>query len=409
MLAELRKLRFPVETGLLLALCFFLPLREAPKNIVFVAYIVAWLINRLRTRDFGGRLDGWDVLIALWIASGYLVAVFAGLSGDEWTGARDLHRYALFLWLIKRGGYTEREIRWVLGTLVISTVVGLVEGHARVWTGIGKSGTLQLYSVGHVNHTAIYLAIMLGVCASWLFLRWKSWRAAMRSAALAVTALVLASLIVTASRGAIGVGLVLLVALAAAWWPRWRAPLIASVVTVALVAAAAFGMKFEVVRKNQADVKAQNVLAFRDGIWRMGLVGWERYPWFGVGMDNFKLITEERVKAWRRLSGSDYDPASYAYFPHAHNLYVGALTERGIAGAGILAAVLLGWFVSLVRWRPRAQSEDTVWLLWGCAASAWFVIVTVGLVNSSLHDELGILASLLLGLWLSRASKTRAS
>jgi O-antigen ligase len=409
MLAELRKVRFPVEIGLLLALCFFLPLREGPKNIAFIAYIIAWLVNRLRARDFGGRLDWWDVLIALWIASGYLAAVFAGLGGEEWVGARDLHRYVLVLWLIKRGGYAEREIRWVLCTLVISTVIGLAEGLARMWTGIGKSGTLQLYSVGHVNHTAIYLAIVLGICASWSFARWRSWRWGARSIALAVTASVFASLIVTASRGAIGAGLLLLLALAVVWWPLWRAPLIASLVTVVLATAAAFSMGFDVVRKHQDDVEAQNVLAFRSEIWRMGLVGWEHYPWFGVGMDNYKLITQERVKAWREVAGSDYDPARYVYFPHAHNLYIGALTERGVVGAGILAAVLVGWFVSLVRWRPRVESDETDWLFWGCAASAWFVVVTVGLVNTSLHDEIGILAGLLLGLWLSRKSKAPAS
>jgi O-antigen ligase len=410
MLVELRKTRFPVETGLLLALCFFLPLLEAPKNIAWAAYVICWFVNRVRARDFpaawGGRWDLWDTLIAVWIASGFVVAEFAGLHGNEWRGTTDLVKYGSVLWLMKRSRYSGSEIRMFLGTLIASTVIGLAVGHWRMLSGAAKSGTLQLWSVGHVNHTAIYLAIVLGLCASWLFVGWRSWRARTRSVALAVTALVLASLIVTASRGAIAVGLALPLVIAAAWWPRWRAPLIASFVTVALVAAALFGMRFEVVRKHQDDVAAQNVLAFRDGIWRMGLVGWKRYPWFGVGMDNYNLITQERVQAWRELSGSDYDPASYVHFPHAHNLYVGALTERGIVGAGALAAVLIAWFVSLARWRLHAQSDDTVWLLWGCAAGAWFVVVTVGLVNSSLHDELGILASLLLGLWLSRTSRT---
>lgn len=413
MLAELRKARFPLETGLLVALCFFLPLLEAPKNIVWVAYVSCWLVNRVRAREFpgawGGRWDVWDTLIAVWIISGFVVAAFAGLHGNEWRGTIDLVKYASVLWLVKRSRYSASEIQMVLGALIASTVIGLAVGHWRILSGAAKSDTLQLWSVGHVNHTAIYLAIVLGVCTSWLFVRWRSWRVGMRLIALAVTALVLASLMVTASRGAIGVGLALLLVLGAVWWRRWRAPVVASFVTVALVVAAAVGAKFEVVRKHQDDVEAQNVLAFRDGIWRMGLVGWKRYPWFGVGMDNYKLVTPERVKAWRELSGSDYDPARYVHFPHAHNLYIGALTERGIVGAGILAAVLIGWFVSLVRRRPHAQSDDTTWLLWGCSASAWFVVVAVGLVNTSLHDEIGILASVLLGLWLSRTTKTSAS
>lgn len=413
MLAELRKARYPVETGLLIALCFFLPLLEAPKNIVWVGYVSCWLVNRVRAREFpgawGGRWDLWDTLIALWIASGFVVAAFAGLHGDEWRGAIDLVKYGSVLWLVKRSRYGASEIRMILVALIASTVIGLAVGHWRILSGAARSGTLQLWSIGHVNHTAIYLAIVLGVCASWLFARWRSWSVGSRLIALAATAAVLTSLIVTASRGAIGIGLALLLVLGAVWWRRWRAPLVASAVTVALVAAAAIEAKFEVVRKHQDDVEAQNVLAFRDGIWRMGLVAWERYPWFGVGMDNYGLVTQERVKAWREASGSGYDPAQYVHFPHAHNLYIGALTERGVVGAGILAAVLIGWLVSLVRRRPRAQSGDTDWLLWGGAASAWFVVAGVGLVNSSLHDEIGILAGVLLGLWLSRTNPAPAS
>src|SRR3990170_4638290 len=206
MLAELKKFRFPLETGLLIAFCVFLPLFEAPKNLAWLGYVGAWLLNRTRARDFGGRWDPWDALFAFWIASGYLVAAFSGLKGSELGGAHELARYALLGWMVKRGGYGGREIRWVLGALVASTVAGLAYGYWRLWSGAGKSGMLQLHSVGHVNHTAIYLAIMLGVCASWLFARWQAWRAGRRAAAAAIAALVLASLVVTASRGAGGGG-----------------------------------------------------------------------------------------------------------------------------------------------------------------------------------------------------------
>ena len=162
MFASLRSVRFPVETGLLLGLAFFLPLAEAPKNLLWLAYAATWLANRARAGDWGGRWDGWDTLIALWIASGFLVAAFAGLHKSEWQGAGDLLRYASLLWLVKRGGYAGRELKWLLGALVASTVIGLAIGYFRLWTGLAKSGHLQLHSVGHVNHTAIYLAINAG-------------------------------------------------------------------------------------------------------------------------------------------------------------------------------------------------------------------------------------------------------
>jgi O-antigen ligase len=400
MLRELRKVRYPVETGLLVALALFLPLFEAPKNLLWVAYAATWLTNRVRARDFGGRWDGWDTLFALWIASGFLVAAFAGLHKSEWRGAGDLLRYASLAWLVRRGGYSARELVWLLGTLVASAVIGLGYGYYRLWSGVGKSGTLQLHSVGHVNHTAIYLAIMLGVCATWLFARWKNWRAGERAVAASIALLVLASLIVTASRGAVGVGLLVVPLLAAAWWRRWRGPLLASALALVVTGVLLTQFAAEIVRKQEDRERERNVLAFRDGVWRMGLTAWQRYPWFGVGMDNYSAITHERVRAWRTEAGKDYEESRYIYMPHAHSLYVNTLAERGAIGTAALAAVLVAWFALLWRRRPAPSAGDSDWLLWGAAASAWLVTVGAGTVNTTLHHEHGILAALLLGAWL---------
>src|SRR6185436_852983 len=176
-----------------------------------------------------------DSVASLWLGASYLAALFPGLEGGEpWAKTGDVAASALLFWALARSGYSYRELRLLLGSLVVSTLLGLAFGYWRLWSGVGKSGNLQLYSVGHVNHTAIYLAIMLGVCASWLFARWRAWSVNRRSIALALMVLVLVALVVTASRGAVGVGFLMLLILAIAWWPRWRAPLAGSVVAIAV-------------------------------------------------------------------------------------------------------------------------------------------------------------------------------
>ncbi len=405
---KLSNARYPLETGLLIALALFLPLLEAPKGLAWLGYTAAWIINRSRSRDFGGPWDLWDTLIAAWIASGFLVAAFAGIQAEEWRSTVDIVRYGSILWMVKRGRYSAREIRWVLGALVASVVIGLAVGYFRLWSGIGKSGTLQLNSVGHVNHTAIYIAIMLGVCASWLFARWQSWRWGTRAVALAVNALVLVSLVVTASRGAIGVGLIMLPVLAAAWWPRWRAPFVTSAAAVAVVALVAVFGGAEFVRKHETNVARENVLSFRDSVWRTGLAALERYPWFGVGMGNYQFITAERIKTWREEAGKEFEPQKYSNWGHGHSIFVNTLAERGAIGFAAFAAVALAWMLWLARFRPRVGDDDVEWIAWGGAFSAWFITFGVGTVNTTLHNEHAILSVLLLGLWLSR-KKARAS
>lgn len=406
----LRQSRYPVEFALLVALALFLPLIEGPKNLAWLGYVCAWLWNRARARDFGGPWDLWDTLIALWIVSGYLVALFAPFDHAEWKGASDLARYASVLWLVKRGGYSWPEVRWVLGALVVSAVAATAHGWWKYWPQIraGSGEVLQLKSVGHVNHSAIYLAIVLGLCLAWTFARWRAWRLPRRAAALAVNAFLLVSLIVTASRGAVGAALLFFFLLAVAWWPRSRAPLAAALVGLATTGAAIVGLDAEVLRKQKALVAANDALNVRDRIWRTGLAAWEQYPWFGVGMSNYSLIKPEDLAARRAAAGRSFDAERYIRSAHGHSLYVNALAERGAVGAAALFAVLAAWLVRLVRLRPRPDASDDEWLRWGGAASGGFVTVVAGLGNTTLHHEHGILAVLLLGLWLTRLAR-RAS
>lgn len=415
MLADLRQTKYPVEFGLLLAFCIFLPLVEMPKNLAWLLYVVAWFVNRFRAGELGRRLvqtwDGWDTLFALWIGTGYLISLFAGIKGTEIGGAHELARYALLGWLVKRAGYDVRQMRLLMAALVLSTLAGVPFGYWQWWKVVqnGKGGGLTLHSVGHVNHSAIYIAIIIGIAVTWAFVAWRHWSRPSRLGAASVLLVLLTSLIATGSRAAFGVTLLLAVLLAAAFWPRTRRPLVASLVGGVIALGAAFALDVEIVRKQREFSAIDNTLSSRDGIWRMAMAAWERYPWFGVGMDNYSRITPERVQAWRTEAGKDYDPTRYVRQAHAHSLFINALAERGAVGFAALAAVIGAWLAQLLWRRPRASDDDGAWLAWGASASAWFVTVGVGVVNTTLHHEHGLLAAILLGLWLSRPATRPAS
>jgi O-antigen ligase len=243
---------------------------------------------------------------------------------------------------------------------------------------------LSLNSVGHVNHSAIYVAIMLGVCLAWLYSDPRSIVAG------ATSLFLLVSVVVSESRGAVGAALMMLVLMAAAWWRRSRVPALIALGVVALWALLALLGAMEVLEKQEALVKGNNPLNFRQEVWRFAFAAWQQHPWFGVGMDNFAQAV---------------DPSRRALYPHGHNLYLNTVVERGIVGALPLFAVLLAWTVSLWRRRPGARGAELDWVLWGGAAGALWVTVVVGLVNTTLHHEHGLLAALLLGLWLARTHR----
>ena len=375
--------RHRAEFGLLIALCVFLPLYEAPKNVAWVGYVALWLANRAIDRDFGGRWDPWDTLICAWLASGFVVAAFAGLHGGEWRAALDIVRYGGVLWLMKRTRFTERQIELVMAALVAAVVIGLAMAYAQL--AGRENARLELNSVGHVNHTAIYLAIMLGVCVSWFFT--GRHRVVMGAASV----LVLVSTFVAASRAGVGAALLAIAVLAAFWWRRSRLP--AAIVAAVLVITSAVNVLggAEVFERHEANVHSGNTLAFRDRAWNLAIATWQQHPLFGVGMDNFALVS-------RAQSGDRYA----SLFPHAHSLYLNTLVERGLVGALPVALVLLAWAAALMRRLPRASDGDVDWLVWGAALGAWLVTAVAGLVNTTLHHEHGLLAMVLLGLWLAR-------
>lgn len=395
------ELREPIEFAWLLGLAFFLPLFEAPKNICWLGYVLTWLYNRVRGRDWGGRWNGWDSLIALWIASGYIVAAFAGIHHDEWSGANDILRYGSVLWLVKRSRYNERAQLAVLGVLVVSALIGLAWGY---WT-LYVSRTdiyLALNSVGHVNHSAIYLAIVFGIGLSLALAYWSRMAMAGRMM-MGLTTLVLGfSIFSTASRAAIVSAVLFALVFTSVYFVRHGKRIWTSVVAVAFAATVMLVLNPGIFEKTAYQSARGLELAYRDKIWKNGLVEWRRFPLFGVGMGNFGRVTLIELQDWNRTQNWTIRPSAEGLNVHGHSLYVTTLAERGAFGTAILLAVLLCWANTLARSIPRSQDSPGEWTLFGAALSGWFITVVAGVVNTTLHHEHGILSVLLLALWLNQ-------
>ncbi|MGB7543613.1 MAG: O-antigen ligase family protein [Burkholderiales bacterium] len=398
-------LRYPIEFAWLLAFVFFLPLVEVPKNLCWLGYVLAWLSNRARDRGWGGRWDRWDALIALWIVSGYVVAAFAGIHRDEWGGANDILRYGSVLWLVKRSRYDERALLWILGTIVASTLITLAWGYWRLY--VAKVYTqLQLNSVGHVNHSAIYMAIVFGLALSFALAYWGRMRVPARVAAGLAAAVLIVSVFVTQSRAAALAAVLFVIVLAVILGVRRRRWAVASLAGVLAGIAVMLALNPAVLQKNVERIEENNVLAFRDKIWKNGLVEWRRFPLFGVGMGNFGHVSLEQLQDWSKTQDWPIRPSAEGLNSHGHSIYVTALAERGLVGFGVLMAVLIAWVAALVGAIPHPRDPPLDWTLFGAALAGWFVTVVVGFVNTTLHHEHAILSVLLLGLWLGHRAAT---
>ncbi len=400
--------KHPAEFALLLGLVVFLPLLEAPKNLLWGAWIITWLYHRVRDKDYGGPWDSWDSLIVLLIASGYVVAAFSGLQNDEWGGANDVLRYGSILWVLKRSGYGEKEFRWLIVATIISTLIALGNGLWSLFVSHTRH-SLELDSVGHVNHSAIYLAISYGIALAAVMAFWGRLGWLWRVAGLLAVGVFAAGVFISLSRGAVGAMIALTFFMSLAWSRRSKT--IAAITMAALIGTAsiAYFSKVDVFSKAQNRMAADNVLSQRGEIWNAAVVTWRRFPLFGVGMGNYGQISTERIKQWVEASGRTYVASNYLSYPHAHSLYLNTLAERGLFGLVVLVMLLSAWFYWLLRYLPGAHDENMAWMLWGGSFSAWLVTVGVGTVNTTLHHEHAILSMVVLGAWLAYLKLRTAS
>lgn len=393
-----------VEAFAICAFAFVLPQFEAPKNFFWVLYALLWVVNRWRARDFGGPWGAWDSLISIWVASAYVTALFAGLHNSEWGSAMDVLRYGSVLWLLRRSGYNEDTLRQLAACLLFGTLAALLRGYYEllfVPRADHQPRNLGLNSVGHVNHSAIYLAITFGATVAWVRAAWQRYALRHRILALGVCVSLLLSIFVMASRATVAVSLLVAFLLLSIHAVRsgkriWKI-MAASLVVILSVAI----LRPEVVEKNSLRASQNNLFAFRDSIWRAGMEAWREFPVFGVGMGNYGKIDYALLEQWKIARKETFDRSQVLTQSHGHSLYINTLAERGTLGFLALLAVLTAWAFALWRAVPFGNDSPVLWVYWGGALAAWLVAVIVGFVNTTLHHEHALISMLLLGGWLS--------
>lgn len=393
-----------IEFFCLLGLVFFLPMLEAPKNIFWFAFIVFWLVRCFKAGSFGGHWRASDTVIAaLWLCN-LIGAAMAGVRGAEWSGFGDVTRYLTLLWCMSRSGYTPRQWRLLSVALISGALLTLGYG-AWLYYGIKQRAFLELYSVGHVNHTAVYLGVLCGVLLAALLAFWQQWSNKVRGAVALSLLLVFAGLLIGSSRGAIGATVLMFVALGFAWLPKSRVPLL--VIMIALLGVSLIGVagNLNVVEKQRRGLAANDPLSHRDTIWRRAIVITEIYPFFGAGMGNFGKVDDAAIAKQVAADGEEYAEERYLGANHAHNLYMNTLAERGLLGASAFVGALLACLLMLCRRRPRPSDDAYIWAAWGGSLSTWGVIVVAGVFNTSFHHEIALLAVLPLGAWMAFTCK----
>lgn len=419
------------ERFLLAALLLVVPLLEVPKHLFWVAWVGVSLTMLWRGRGLGGPAQSgwqpWDALLGAVLVAALLAGAGFADPGSSLAATGDTLRLVSVPWLMARRGYRVADCLPLLWAALAGTVLATVWGFIDIFRATAPM-FLELNSVGHVNHSSIYLAIAFG-CALGLAL---ADRARARGLALAAALLLAAALMATGSRASAGaaVGFVLLLgwsapfsgtdpARAARRRLRFRVGLLVLVLAAGGVYRLATGLSDKRLQPEgqgliekfvfQASVGAPT--SHRDGLLRLALAAAGAHPLVGLGNGGFRRLTPERVCAEIIVppAGQPCDTARYFFSSHAHSLYANTLAERGLVGLAALLALLGAWALRLRRTLDWARANHRQAGIWVASLAGLSVTAFAGLLNTSLHHEHGLLAMATLGMLLAASAPPRGA
>jgi O-antigen ligase len=341
------KLKF-LELVFLSLFLAFLPSLEAPKNIFLAGYLITALYRQSQLPLSKWAI--WDWVFLSLIASSFLSALFPFVvGGSEWKGFRGMLLWVTFGWTLYRSDYIEKEKKYLFIFAILMTLPPLIWGLTQFLILFTKD-SLQLHSVGHVNHSAIYLCMIAGAACSLLISQSQSAQKKYVFIASLLFIFLISSVIISQSRGAFGIVFLLALALLLLSKLTIKIKTIYVVLLSIFLINIVFIMPAAVIYKQIVNQSNHDVLAQRDKVWRAALEVARLNPLLGIGGGNWNHVEMDQIKSAVESKGETFNAEDFALqYHHPHNIYLSNLVDRGILGFIIFLSFMFIWLITLIK------------------------------------------------------------
>jgi O-antigen ligase len=393
------KLKFLELTFLSLFLAF-LPSLEAPKNIFLAGYLITALYRQSQLTS--PKWTIWDWVFLSLIASSFLSALFPFVSGGlEWRSFKGMLFYVIFGWALYRSDYNESEKNYLFILAILMTLPALILGLTESLI-LNPTSALQLHSVGHVNHSAVYLCMITGAAASFLLVQLQMAQKRYIFIAIFFYIILNASVIIGQSRAAFGIIFLLTYALILLSKLSIKIKTILLGLLTIFLITIFFITPLPVIKKQIANQDNHIVLSYRDKVWQAAYEIAKFNPLLGIGGGNWKHIHIDQIKSAVESKGETFNAEDFALqWGHPHNIYLSNLVDRGILGLITFLSFMFIWLITLLKSYKKFNQDSKAMLFIMGSFSAWISIFGIGLVNTTFHHENALLALFFLGLHLN--------
>jgi O-antigen ligase len=398
------RLKFLELTFLSLFLAF-LPTFEAPKNIFLVSYLITALFRQSQLPKLKWTI--WDWIFLSLICSSFLSSLFPFIAGGaEWKGFRGILLWVTFGWTISRSRYNFQEKKYLFIFAIFMTFPSLIWGLLKLLI-LQTRDSLILHSVGHVNHSAIYLCMMTGSSFAFLFSQFHILKKRYVLLLTLISIFLLSSVVISQSRGAFGILILLIFSIALLSKLSVKIKMLFLSLISFFLICIIFIRPVAVIEKHIRNQENHDVLAHRDKVWELSLEYARLNPIFGLGGGNMNRVEADQIKSSIESRGGAFNTEDFIKFSHPHNIYLANLVDRGILGLIIFLNFMIIWIITLIKsYKKFNQDSKNILFVMG-SFSAWISISGIGFVNTTFHHENALLALFFLGLHLSILRQNR--
>ena len=396
------KLKF-LELAFLSLFLVFLPSLEAPKNIFLAGYLIVALYRQ--SQLIRSKWSIWDWIFLSLIISSFLSAVFPFVSGgSEWKGFRGMLLWIVFGWTLFRSDYDLNEKKYLFIFSIITILPPLIWGLVELLI-LHIKDEFQLHSVGHVNHSAIYLCMIVGASFAFLINQPATTKKISIFFLSLFTFFCLGVLNLTLSRGALGVAIIMIFFMIIFSLLVIKNKMISlSMLIIFLVSISLTNFVPRTIADQTRQMHKNDIFGIgeRSKIWKTALEVVKLNPLLGIGNGNWNQIEIDQIKSSVESRGEIFDKEKFTMdHPHPHNIYLSNLVDRGILGLIVFLSFMFIWLITLINSYKKFNQDSKAMLFIMGSFSAWMSIFGIGFVNTTFHHENALLALFFLGLHLN--------
>ena len=367
----------------LIIVLFTLPVTEVLKQISLILFVLVGIYICVKEKK-QFKFDVIDISLFIFVLSTFISCLVNGVSPSR---VLDPLRCMLFFFVARTVGTEKINFKFMFYALFAGFIVAFIPAYVKKFTSGDPTALLELKSIGHVNHSAIFMLLVFCVALISVPELKKIYE---KYLGITITLICVFGIMVAGSRATMYLLPVAVFSILLYQFFYKQANLKTSFVLIILFSVISISYTYISVNITQ-DGRIYSQLTkgitgseTRYPIFVSAVYTWLEYPFFGIGSGEFKIIDITK-----------YFPGNVEVnVSHAHNTFLTFLTEKGVIALLAYLVFQLSLFAKFIK---NFRQSSLVFL-------ALLMLVfqnVISLVNTTFHHENALLMLLFWGLALS--------